>query len=183
MKTNHVLRACFIILFLVSISCSDDDQPAKPKPDGAKLQSLFIENRDQMKQQFTVDAEAGGSVTSEMGVIIDFPAGCFLSLDDDIVTGAVTIEFVEIFDRSTMLLSNMPTLGKTGDDKMAMLISGGEFFMNARQGETPLKPVKGFKIIAPVDNTGEADFDMGVFTGEEECEDDDCDVILSLIHI
>lgn len=177
MKTKYFSTAFLFILLGFWTSCSEDDQPAKPAPNGDALHTLLNDNRDELKQTFTLNADAGGSVKGANGTILQFSGGGFLTLADGAVTGEVTIEFIEIYDRSSMLLSNMPTMGRTFEDEMAMLVSGGQFFINAKKGDTPLKPSKAFKIIAPTSKTGVADFDMGIFKGEEECEGDTCNVI------
>lgn len=177
MNTKQIIPAFLVATLSLLAACSDDDKPNKPKPDADALHTFIEENKSSFVQTFTLDAEAGGQLKGTNGTTLEFPEDAFLTLTDGEVTGDVTIEFIEVYDRSSMLFSNMPTMGKNGDDDMAMLVSGGEFYVNAKQGETLLKPASHFKIIAPTSKTGGDDDEMGIFKGDEECEGDVCNVI------
>jgi hypothetical protein len=168
-----------VILFCLSLtSCNDKDEtPASPKPDKAALKEFFDGGIHTSKQMFTLNSSTGGNITGDLGTILNFNTDAFLTLNGEAVTGNVAIEFIEIYNRSSMLLTKRPTIGRNGNDDMAMLISGGEFYVNAFQNGVQLKPASGFTIVAPTENTGGIDQDMRLFTGLEECVDDDCDII------
>lgn len=160
------------------ISCDDKNEtPAGPKPDKVALHEFFNSGINERIQHFTVSSSTGGNVTGSKGTVIKFSANAFLTLNGDGVTGNVDVELIEIYDRSTMLLTKKHTNGKKETGDISTLVSGGEFYVNASQNGVQLKPAKGFTIVAPTKNTGEIDQDMRQFTGVVTCEGDDCDVI------
>lgn len=119
----------FLLLSLFATSCNNDDD--NNLPSAAELQSLRDDALSSITQNFQFIAESGvANFTSTKGVSISIDGNC-LTLNGNPVTGTVDIEFVEIFDGGTMLATNFTTMGiMPGGDK-AMLVSGGEFFINA----------------------------------------------------
>jgi len=183
MKKHNYFLTLLIggVLALSSVSCNDNDNDAKPtglKP-GAddKVKPLFTENLDDLRQTFTLNSTYGGDVTGNQGTTIRFSPNSLTKLNGDAVTGSVSIELIEIYKKSSMLLTKRPTQGKNSEDEIAMLISGGEFYVNATQEGQQLKVSGVFQIIAPTSNTGDADDTMRPFEGVEECDNDGCDVV------
>ncbi len=94
-------------------------------------------------QNYTVNGSTGGSFTTPQGTKVSIPANCFIDKFGNPVTGSVTIQFKDIYTKSDMLLSNMPTTLYYG----APLKSGGEFFIKAisagnalyMNGKAPIK--------------------------------------------
>lgn len=162
-------------ILLSAFGC-DDEKGVKPSPkiDGEALLENFSDHIDELKQEFTIKAADGGIVTGEQGTKVTFYPNGLLTMDGVPVTGDVTIELVEIYKKSDMLLGRKPTNGRTADGAMSTLISGGEFFINATQNGQQLKPANGFLLTAPVDNTGGANEGMFIFNGVEKCEGNDC---------
>jgi hypothetical protein len=179
MKTKRIsLSLIAPALLFLFIGCDDDEGiSTDSKPDGAALNTWFDDAVDKKIQQFTIDASTGGNFTGEKGTKLEFSSNAFSTLTDDVVTGNVDVELVEIYDRATMLLTKKPTNGKKNDGSISTLVSGGEFYVNATQGDKQLKLKTGFTIVAPTDNTGEISQEMKLFNGEIECEVNDCDLI------
>lgn len=181
MKTRNYLLNLMVGSALVfsAVSCEKNDgpKPEGPKPDGEALLEMFGENVADATQHFTLNAEDGGSITGEEGTIVQFGSNAFLTENGDPVTGDVDIELVEIFSKARMALTEMSTKGRNGDGDIATLISAGEFYINATKDGNQLKPAEGFTLIVPAENTGDPDDQMGLFTGKEECDDNDCDVV------
>lgn len=92
------------------------------------------------------------------------------------MTGSVDINLIEIYDRSTMLLTKRHTNGKNDENKVDVLISGGEFYVNAMLDGMQLNPTSLYSIGSPIKNMGDIDQDMRLFNGLETCIGDDCDV-------
>ena len=172
-KFSTTLLLSVLIGFL---SCETEEGP-NHQPDGAALKALMDEVLEDNTEHFVLDAGAGGMVEGSKGTVVHFNADGFLTQDDEPVTGPIDIELVAIYKRSTMLLGNRPTLGKRKNGDMAMLISGGEFYVNVTQDGKPLKPSKTFQIVAPTGNTGGTDGEMDIFKGMEECDGDRCDIV------
>jgi len=166
-----------VLLFLSIAGCDEDTSGSLvSQPDQVALSNLFIDGINDRTQNFTIYAATGGNIAGEKGTIVKFGGNAFQKLNGDAVNGSVDVKLIEIYDRSTMLLTKRPTNGKNEDNKVEMLASGGEFYVNATQDGIQLKLVSGYTIVAPTSNTGEIDQDMRMFSGVENCVGDDCDV-------
>jgi hypothetical protein len=177
MKITRVVLKMMLggAILLSAVGC-DNEKDVKPaaKIDGEALLENFSTHVDDLTQQFTINAADGGTVTGEQGTKITFYSNAFLAQDGTAVTGNVTVELVEIFRKSDMLLARKPTNGRKPDGTISTLISGGEFFVNATQDGKQLKLANGFLLAAPADNTGGAEEGMFLFNGVEKCEGNDC---------
>lgn len=165
---------------ITSVSCneSNDTKPAELKPGKDDLVSpVFDENLSEMTQKFTLNSATGGDVVGAQGTTVRFFANSFLNANGEAVTGSVDIKLIEVYKKSDMLLTKMPTQGRNDAGQIATLISGGEFYVNATQDGQQLKPNGTYMILAPTANTGGDDVDMKPFAGVEECDANGCDVV------
>jgi hypothetical protein len=179
---KFVLKMLLTSAIALSIlSCDKEDDVKLPsKPDGEALQNNFEANIEKRIQSFTLKASDGGTITGSQGTKIMFYPNAFVTQDNQMATGNVSIELVEIFKRADMLFTGMATNGRNANGERATLVSGGEFFVNATQDGKQLKVDGGFHIMAPADNTGGPDNEMMLFTGEEECanpDKTDCEIV------
>ncbi|MGM8361655.1 hypothetical protein ACSV4D_07060 [Flavobacterium sp. ARAG 55.4] len=155
------------ILFLAAISlisCNNDDNEQMPAT-AAEFANVRQAALDKMVQEFTITAEDGATtLTSENGVKITLNGNC-LTKDGNPVTGDVKIEFVEIFNKGNMLVTNKPTMGIMPDGKRNLLISGGEFFIKATQNGKELATSCNISLQVPTDLTGGVDNTMTLWNG------------------
>jgi len=159
------------VLFLIT-SCSKDDDAFEPieenpftPPTAAAFKALQENAFNNLKQIATFNAEDGITFESEAGVTLTIWGNC-LSLNGDPVTGAVELEFVEVFDRGNMLTTNATTVGKDENNEMEQLISGGEFHIKAFQNGEELDNTCGMMLSVPTAITGGEVPGMGPFVGE-----------------
>ena len=139
-NTKNVFNAkrLFIMLFAFVItftSCNSDDESVSQNdvPSHAAFNSIRQVALDNITQNFQIDAANGmTTLTSANGVEIDIDANC-LTLNGAAITGIIDIVYVEVFDGGQMLVTDKTTMGKLPNGDMAMLISGGEFYINATQ--------------------------------------------------
>ncbi|MDY8136791.1 hypothetical protein [Aquimarina sp. 2201CG5-10] len=167
-KAINFLFIGLAILFLGSCQNDDNDIIIPQILDGQELAEAIQQNRENAKQTTTINAETFGEVYGQEGTILSFPANSFLYQNGDPVTGSVTIELVEIYNKSKMLLTKIPTNGKRPNGDVEALKSGGEFYINATQNGEQLELANGFNLFAPADGF---DTEMTLFNGQ----DDDCD--------
>lgn len=164
---KHTFTLLVTTLLLIT-SCSKDDdgndQNQFTPPTAAAFKALQEQAFNNLKQFATFNAEDGITFESAAGVTLTILGNC-LSLNGNTVTGAVELEFVEIFDRSDMLFTNKTTTGKKPDNTFQPLISGGQFFVKAYQNNEELTTNCGFFISVPVDITGGVQNEMSSFTG------------------
>jgi hypothetical protein len=172
--TTRIKWLLVILAHIVVLLTACEDEKPVLVPDGAALDAFIESNIDEQTQTFTLDAVTGGNINGSHGTVVQFQGNAFQTLNGEEVTGVVSIDLIEVYSRANMLLTQKPTTGKLDDGTHAMLISGGEFYVNATQDGNQLKPVAGYYILAPTGNTGGAQEGMKVFTGVEECNGDDC---------
>lgn len=128
MKTNTAFYTVLTIALLSFSGCKKDKQlaPTPTQTVGAtSLKNFHLQNGVQL-EQFTFNAATGGTFTSAKGSKITIPTNCFVKGNNQAVTGNLTIGFKDIFKKSDMLFSDVPTNFFNG----APLKSGGEFFIN-----------------------------------------------------
>lgn len=170
---KNILGTLLLATVLFS-SCSEknDGVDIIIRATAEEFSNLQEEALAEITQTFQFNAEDGNvSFTSEKGVQINLSGSC-LTLNGNAVTGQVDIEFVELFDKGTMLITNKPTMGVLPNGDKALLISGGEFFMEATQNGTALETTCNIQLIIPSALTGGSDNDMILWNGTIDEEGD-----------
>ncbi len=129
------LKIGSIALMSLSIlaSCRKERTDIKTSNDLENVKAFFEANAPKY-ESFTIDASAGGTLTTSKGTKINFPAGIFKNGTGQIVTGNVTVEVKDILKASDMLLGNRPTSAGGG-----MLESFGEMTVKASQNGQALQ--------------------------------------------
>jgi hypothetical protein len=171
MRTLKNTLGTLLMTALIVTSCNtiDDDQEFLDIPATAQeFQNLKNEALDKLTQEFQFNAEDGYvTFTSAKGVEIDINGAC-LTLDGSSVTGNVNLEFVELFEKGNMLTTNKSTMGILPNGDRAMLVSGGEFFINATQNGEGLRTNCGVNVRIPTNLSGGDDHDMVIWKGIED---------------
>ncbi|WP_084549464.1 hypothetical protein [Aquimarina spongiae] len=168
-----------LLTSLLFVGCKNDDNEILIQEilDGEELAQSIKDQREQAKQTTILNADTGGEVYGAEGTILYFGPNSFLDQNGDPVTGSVSIELIEIYDKAKMLLTKMPTNGKRPNGDVETLVSGGEFYVNATQDGSPLELANGFQLLAPTD---QVDNEMVLFSAQDnDCDDTDldCDVV------
>ncbi|WP_282133913.1 hypothetical protein [Seonamhaeicola maritimus] len=168
LKTLSYLFGTFIITALLLASCTSNDDGDDFPIDVAsaeEFKAIQDEVLEDLTQTFQFNAEDGWvNLTSDKGVNIGINANC-LTLNGNAVTGAIDLDFVELFDKGNMLLTNKPTMGVLPNGDKALLISGGEFFIEATQNGQALDTNCNLQLSIPSALTGGTDNDMILWNG------------------
>jgi hypothetical protein len=145
--------------------------PEEPEaPTAAEFNALHTAALESLKQQFTFDGAAGSvTFTSQKGVILTLNTSC-LTKNGNSVTGEVQLEYVEVFNKGNMLTANKPTMGVMPNGDKALLISGGEFYINATQDGVQLTIGCGMQLKVPANLTGGTDAAMSLWYGMIDAE-------------
>lgn len=168
MNTNFKKIGLLFLLLISFVSCdtSDgDDQNIILPPTASAFKSISEKGLKKNTQNFTITAGTGVvTLTSAKGVKLTLNGDC-LTKNGNPVTGQVEIEYVELFDKGNMLISNKPTMGVMPDGKKSLLISGGEFFIKATQGGVELKTSCYMNLVVPTALTNGLDNAMTLWDG------------------
>lgn len=167
MKTNFKKIGLLIIAMTTFASCdnSDGDDIKLSPPTSAAFKSISEKGVKRNTQNFIMTAGNGVvTLTSAKGVKLYINGDC-LTKNGNPVTGQVDIEYIELFDKGNMLVTNKPTMGITSDGKKNLLISGGEFFIKATQGGVELQTSCSLNMIVPTALTDGFDNLMTLWTG------------------
>ena len=174
MNTNFKTIGLLFLLLISFVSCdnSDGDDIKLSPPTAAAFKSISEKGLKRNTQNFTMTAGDGVvTLTSAKGVKLYINGDC-LTKNGNPVTGEVNIEYIELFDKGNMLVTNKPTMGIMPDGKKNLLISGGEFFIKATQGGVELQTSCNMNMIVPTALTNGFDNLMTLWTGviDEEGE-------------
>lgn len=165
MKRIQLLAIAFCSFVFIT-SCKKTSSPTDIPPSEAAWQKLYADRTNELTQRATFDASnAAYTFTSTNGTAVTINGGC-LRKNGVAVTGQVTLELLELFNRKDMLLTNKPTMGKAtalGDQEM--LTSGGSFNIRVKQGDAELTTNCSVIITTPTANTGGVQPDMKAFNG------------------
>ena len=151
-------------------SCNKDEEVTAPVVEYRPSTGVWYLLRNQAiankTQSFTANAGAGViTLTSAKGVTITLN-GNALTKNGSPVTGAIDIKFIELFDKGSMLATNKPTMGVMPNGDKGMLISGGEFYINATQGGVQLATTAPIQLNVPSALSGDPiDNTMVLWTG------------------
>ncbi|WP_374174633.1 hypothetical protein [Flavobacterium tructae] len=168
MNTNFKKIGLLFLLAMSFVSCdnSDSDDALILPPSATAFKSINEKGVKKNTQNFTITAGTGVvTLTSAKGVKLSINGDC-LTKNGVAVTGAVAIEYIELFDKGTMLVTNKPTMGVMPDGKKNLLISGGEFFIRATQGGVELKSSCSMNLIVPAALTDGVDNAMTLWIGK-----------------
>lgn len=135
-KNAKMLQVVFLIglISIVLIECKKEktETPTSivnsPPVTYSSIDDFYNKNGVQL-QTYTINGATGGTFTSPQGTKVTIPPYAFGTGTSNI--GDIQIEFKDIYKKSDMLLSNIPTQTDSG-----ILKSGGEFFIKA-VGNTP----------------------------------------------
>lgn len=166
MKNLKHLLGTFLMTAILFTSCTkNDDGDIIIRPTAEDFNELKEAALENLTQTFQFDAADGNiSLTSDKGVEIYINTNC-LTLNGNAVTGTIDLEFVELFEKGNMLTTNKPTMGMLPNGDMALLISGGEFFVEATQNGAALETNCGFQMQIPSNLTGGTDAEMILWQG------------------
>jgi hypothetical protein len=130
------IAALLLIIFTISCSSSDDGNNL---PTASKFNQLETNAVNSLTQHFQFNTADGfTSFTSVKGVKIYVSSSDF-TLNGNPVTGQVDLEYIEIFDGGNMLATGKHTMGQMPDGNRSMLLSGGEFYINATKNGQQLE--------------------------------------------
>lgn len=168
MKNLYANIIAVIAITLTMISCKDNngelDRIAPPR--ASAFQNLRAEALNDLAITRTFKAEDGLSFTTSKGTEIIINGSCLETQGGDDVAGDVTLTFIETYDIGNMVVTNKPLMGINGSGELHPLITGGQFFLEVKQGNEVLKPGCSYQVKVKAENTGALDNQMLLWEGE-----------------
>ena len=179
-------------------SCHKEDTP---EPDAVlpiaasaeQFQELRKQALEELMQTETFNAEDGIAFTSAEGAQVYLSPGSLLDEDDNPVTGEVTLSFIELYDRGSMVVANKPLMGRNPvNGTLEPLVTGGQYYIEVKQDEDMLKTAYPFTVRVPTAPTGGVDVDMILWDGEidddgnlvwTETDEEDGDLLLEEVEV
>ncbi|WP_445455966.1 hypothetical protein [Flavobacterium sp. HNIBRBA15423] len=170
-RTNWLLKTTMMLSLLTTlfISCEKNDDndcngDCDPRPTANEFAAIREDALLELTQTFQLNATNGTTTfTSTNGVEIDINPSC-ITLNGNAVTGTIDIKYIEVFDGGNMLVTDKTTMGVLPTGDMAMLISGGEFYINATQNGQQLALNCAMNLRIPASLT-ESENDMTLWDG------------------
>ncbi len=170
-RTNWLLKTTMMLSLLTTlfISCEKNDDndcngDCDPRPTANEFAAIREDALLELTQTFQLNVTNGTTTfTSTNGVEIDINPSC-ITLNGNAVTGTIDIKYIEVFDGGNMLVTDKTTMGVLPTGDMAMLISGGEFYINATQNGQQLALNCAMNLRIPASLT-ESENDMTLWDG------------------
>jgi hypothetical protein len=172
----NVLKTTFLVVITTfSIQSCNKDQYEEIKgeelvPTSKALRTLFDNKEASLINVLTFNANSSLNYLSPKGVKLRITGSC-LRKNGNPVTGEVKVKYIEIFTKGDMLAANKPTLGNLNGNK-ELLSSGGEFLIEAFQGDVKLTLSCPMSLEIPTSLTGGTQTGMQAFTGTIDANGD-----------
>ena len=162
------------LVLLASIaltSCSNDEETEIFRPSTGEWFALRNQAINSITQNFTMTAGTGShTFTTAKGVQFTINSNCLTLAGNAINSGQIDIKYAEVFDPGTMLVTDKTTMGKLPNGDMAMIISGGEFYINATRNGQQLDITCPMQLTIPGSLTGGAQPGMSLWDGTIDAE-------------
>jgi hypothetical protein len=169
MKNNFKTIGLVVFASLGLISCSNDNEnpiTTNDLPTAQEFKALKDVALSNITQSFTMTAGTGvHTFTTAKGVQFTINSNCLTEAGNPVTSGQISIEYVEVFDPGTMLVTDKTTMGKLPNGDMALIISGGEFYINAKRNGQQLDITCPMQLLIPSALTGGAKPGMLLWDG------------------
>lgn len=127
---------------LLAFACKKEEPTPTPSPspiDNGGLESFssvkeFRSSKAPQAVSFMIQAQTGGTFTTQKGSVITIPANAFIDANGQVVTGNVQVRFKEVFSKAEMIYSGILPVSNGN-----VLESGGEYFIEAIQNGAQLR--------------------------------------------
>jgi hypothetical protein len=166
MKTNFKNIGLVFLASLALTSCTNDTPSTIFRPSTGEWYAIRNEALANITQNFTLTAGSGAATfTSSKGVQFTINGDCLTLNGNPVTSGQIDIEYAEVFDPGTMLVTDKTTMGKLPNGDMGLIISGGEFYINATKNGQQLDVTCPMQLVIPASLTGGLETGMSLWDG------------------
>lgn len=139
------------------------------------LKALRDEALKDINQGGTIyyDSKEGAQFTTASKTSIVIPPGSIQTRDGKDFDGNIDIDYIEIFERHKMVVTNKPTMARSsnGIDK-ELLVTGGEFYLDIKNKDESVNIVKPIKINISTAESNADPVGMVLWNGDIDDKDD-----------
>lgn len=174
MKTIKFYLGLLLMASFFAVSCNNDnDDVFIPEelftpPNSGVFKNHKVNSRNDLTQTFNFSINSGTteiSFISEKGVEVRIQTGC-MTIGGVPVSGDVSVEFIELYNRGNLLTTGINTMGRHPNGDLETLVTGGAFMIEAYKDGVALDQSTCFTMKVPTSNTGGVDYDMILWKGE-----------------
>lgn len=166
MKNLFTQIATVVVLVFSMSACKNDDGLSRiAPPNGQAFNGLRAEALASLTQTKAFTAEDGLNFESDKGATLTIHPGCLQDSEGNPVTGEATLTFVEIYDRGNMVMTNKPLMGRNSEGELEPLVTGGQFFVEVKQGNEVLNLGCPYSLAVDPSHTGGIDTEMSLWEG------------------
>lgn len=167
-KTYFKTILALIATVTILAACESEDGPKeliKP-PTKAEFAALRAKALENITQTTTFKAEDGLTFESKHGAKLVLSPNCLMDEEGNPVTGNVDMTYIEIYDKGNMALTNKPVVAfDPASGHPVPLITGGQYFIEMKQGNKKLTSICLYSITIPGSLTGGVDEEMVLWNG------------------
>lgn len=124
-------KSTLIAILLVIIGLYSCEKKDENDADITGPSAFFLQNLENAKQKFTIDPSIYNSLQGDEGIWVQISPNSFVDGQGSLVTNPVTVEFIVLFDRTSMLMLGKNTNGTRPNGEVQAMVSGGEYYLNA----------------------------------------------------
>lgn len=136
------------------------------------LYSIFNDELENDIQTFNITAENTQVIYTDKGIRIGIYNKPFVDKDGNEVTGNITLEILEVFDKADMFRYNKTTNAVNGSGESGLLISGGQLYVQGYQNgeEISIKDNSSLSLEIPISNEEENPYQMSLWDGNVDSD-------------
>lgn len=171
MKTLPKITAGVLIAAIQLTACTKTDVDSDTT-NGMSPSSYFAQNQTSAKQMFSINPAQYNQITGNQGTEVVIYAGSFVDAQSNPITGNVDFELIEIFSRGDMFKMNRATMANHWSGDKRLLVSGGEYYINATQNGQQVFLAQDVRVRVPYANGGGFNEQMRNFEGQVQPDGD-----------
>jgi len=142
----------------------DNTKSAKASPGLENLRNTALADINQGVTLYYDNKRGITFTTSTKGSIV-IPPGSIATKDGKPINGNIKIEYIEIFNRAKMVVTNKPTVANLPTGTKGFLVTGGEFFLDVTYNGQQVDIVTPLKVNINTSNSNANPINMALWNG------------------
>jgi len=173
-------KLIFTLLTATFIFISCDSESAFNETENQTTQNTTMSAKaspglESLRKSALTDINQGGTVyysdqrgitftTNTKGSIV-IPPGSIATKDGKPINGNIKIEYIEIFNRAKMVVTNKPTVANLPTGQKGFLVTGGEFYLDITYNGQQVDVVTPIKVNIDTNNSNANPINMALWNG------------------